>query len=107
MAHFLAQQRHAAGHTATLPAAEHQDLETDFAITGGNGVGVAMVSVHSQAATVAEGLVIVQGLLQSGLPLGGDLAFQLGFQVVQQSLSGAPPVRARAGIVPPFYNQTT
>ena len=30
----------------------------------------------------AEGLVVIQGLLEGGLPLGGDLAFQLGFQMV-------------------------
>ena len=72
MAHFLAQQRHTAGHTATLAAAEPRDLEADFAVTGGNGAGVAMVAMHGQAATVAEGLVIVQGLLQGGLELDGD-----------------------------------
>ena len=56
---------------------------------------------------VAKGLVIVQGLLEGGLELGRDLAFQLGFQAVQQSHSGASPVGGRAGIVPPFYNKTT
>ena len=92
VAHFRAQQRHAAGHAATLPAAEHGYLHADFAVAGGNGVGLAMMAMHGQAATVAEGLVIVQGLLEGGLELGGDLAFQLGFQVVQQSHSGASPV---------------
>ena len=92
MAHFIAQQRHAASHTTTLPAAEHGDLEADFAVTGGNGAGVAMVAMHGQAAMVAEGLVVIQGLLEGGLELGGDLAFQLGFQVVLQSHSGASPV---------------
>ena len=82
MAHFIAQQRHAAGHTATLPAAEHGYLHADFAVTGGNGAGVAMMAMHSQAAMVAKGLVVVQRLLQGGLELGGDLAFQLGFHVV-------------------------
>ena len=82
VAHFLAQQRHAAGHTTTLAAAEHRYLQADFAVVGGNGAGIATVSVHSQAATVAEGLVVIQGLLQGGLELGGNLAFQLGFQVV-------------------------
>ena len=82
MAHFLAQQRHAAGHTATLATAEHGDLQARFAITGGNGAGVAMMAMHGQAATVAEGLVVIQCLLQGGLQLSGDLAFQLGFQVV-------------------------
>ena len=82
VAHFLAQQRHAAGHAATLPAAEHGDMEADFAVAGGNGAGVAMVAMHGQAAMVAEGLVIVQGLLEGGLELSGDLAFQLGCQVV-------------------------
>ena len=63
MAHFLAQQRHAAGHTATLPAAEHGYLPADFAVAGGNGAGLAMMSVHSQAAMVTEeGLVVIQGL---------------------------------------------
>ena len=84
MAHFIAQQRHAASHTTTLPAAEHGDLEADFAVTGGNGAGVAMVTMHSQAALIAEGLVVIQGLLQSDLQLGG-----------------------KAGILPPPYNQTT
>ena len=107
MAHFLAQQRHAASHAPTLPAAEHRYLHADFAVTGGNGAGVAMVAMHGQAAMVADGLVVVQSLLQGGLELGGDLAFQLGFQVVQQSHSGASPVGGRAGIVPLFYNQTT
>ena len=92
MAHFCARQRHAAGHTATLPAAEHGYLQANFAVAGGNGAGVAMVSVHSQAALVAKGLVIIQCLLEGGLQLGGDLAFQLVFQVVQQSHSGASPV---------------
>ena len=82
MAHFLAQQRHAADHTTTLPAAEHRYLEANFAVAGGNGAGVALVALHDQAATVAEGLVVIQGLLEGGLRLGGDLAFQLGFQVV-------------------------
>ena len=41
-----------------------------------------MVAMHSQAAMVAKWLVIVQGLLECGLELDGDLAFQLGFQVV-------------------------
>ena len=85
MAHFIAQQRHAASHTTTLPAAEHGDLEADFAVTGGNGAGVAMMAVHGQAAMVAEGLVVIQGLLEGRLQSGGELAFQLGFQVVQQS----------------------
>ena len=107
MAHFIAQQRHAASHTTTLPAAEHGDLEADFAITGSNGAGVAMVAAHGQAAMIAEGLVVVQILLQGGLQLGGDSAFQLGFQMVQQSPSGASPVGSGAGIVPPSYNQTT
>ena len=97
MAHFLAQQRHAAGHTPTLPAAEHRDLQADFAVAGGNGAGITVVAMHGQAALLAEGLVIVQGLLQGGLELGGDLAFQLGFQVVQQSPSGASPV-GRSGL---------
>ena len=55
-------------------------------VAGGNGAGVAMVAMmvamHDQAATVAEGLVVIQGLLEGGLQLGGDSAFQLGFQVV-------------------------
>ena len=107
VSHFITQQRHTAGHTTTLPAAEHGYLQANFAVAGGNGAGVAMVSVHSQAAMVAERLVIIQGLLEGGLPLDGDLAFQLDFQVVQQSHSGASPVVGRAGIVPPSYNQTT
>ena len=85
VAHFLAQQRHAAGHATTLPAAEHGYLQADFAVAGGNGAGVAMMAVHGQAAMVAEGLVVIQGLLEGRLQLGGDLAFRLGFQVVQQS----------------------
>ena len=60
-------------------------LEADFAITGSNGAGVAMVAMHGQAALVAEGLVVVQGLLEGGLELGGDLAFQLGFQLRSSS----------------------
>ena len=107
MAHFLAQQRHTADHTTTLATAEHGDLQADFAIADGNGAGVAMVAMHGQATMVAKGLVVIQGLLQGGLELGGDLAFQLGFQVVQQPHSGASPVGGGSGIVPPFYNQTT
>ena len=75
----LAQQRHAAGHATALPAAEHGDLHTNFAVAGGNGSGVAMVAVHSQAATVAEGLVIVQGLLQGGLEFGRGFGVPVGF----------------------------
>ena len=56
---------------------------------------------------VAKRLVVVQGLLEGGLQLGGDLVFQLGFQVVQQSPSGASPVEIGVDIVLPFYNQTT
>ena len=82
VAYFLAQQRYAAGHTATLPAAEHRDLEADFAVAGGNGADVAMVAMHGQAALAAEGLAVIQGLLQAGLELDGDLAFQWGFQAV-------------------------
>ena len=107
MAHFIARQRHAAGRTATLPTAEHGDLQANFAVAGGNGPGITVVAMHSQAALLAEGLVIIQGLLQGGLQLGGDLAFQLGFQAVQQSHSGASPVEGGSGIVPSFYNQTT
>ena len=59
MAHFLARQRHAAGHAATRAAAEHGYLEANFAAAGGNGAGVVMVAMHGQAATVAEGLVVV------------------------------------------------
>ena len=54
----------------------------DFAIATGYGAGVAMVAMPGQAATVAEGLVVVQSSLEGGLQLGGDLAFQLGFQAV-------------------------
>ena len=67
-------------------------LQADFAVVGGNGAGITMVAMHSQAAMVAEGPVVIQGLLEGGLELGGDLAFQLGFQVVLQSHSGASPV---------------
>ena len=56
-----------------------------------------MVSVYSQAAMAAKRLVVVQGLLEGGLELSGDLAFQLGFQVVQQSHSGASPVGVVTG----------
>ena len=76
VAHFPAQQRHTAHHTATLAAAEHGDLQTDFAVVGGNGAGVAMAP--GQAAMVAEGLAAIQSLLQSGLQLGGDLAVPVG-----------------------------
>ena len=92
VAHFIAQQRHTAGHTATLAAAEHGDLPAGFAVAGGNGAGVAMVATHTQVALIAEGLVVIQDLLEGGLELGGDLAFQLGFHVVQRSHSGASPV---------------
>ena len=68
--HFIAQQRHTTGHTATPAAAEHGDLPADFAVAGGNGVGVAMVAMHSQAAMVADGLAIVPGLLEGGLAVG-------------------------------------
>ena len=78
VAHFPAQQRHTAHHMATLAAAEHGDLQTDFAVVGGNGAGVAMVSVHSQATLVAKWLVIIQGLLEGGLELGRDLAVPVG-----------------------------
>ena len=81
VAHFITQQRHAASHTATLAAAEHGDLEANFTVAGGNGAGVAVAAL-GRAALVAEGLVIVRGLLEGGLPMGWDLAFQLGFQVV-------------------------
>ena len=107
VAHFIARQRHTAGHTTTLAAAEHRHLPADFAVAGGNGAGITVVAMHSQAAMVAKWLVIVQGLLEGGLELDGDLAFQLGFQAVQQSPSGASPVGGKAGIAPPFYNQTT
>ena len=63
VAHFLARQRHAAGHAVTLAAAEHGDLPADFAVAGGNGAGITVVAMHGQAAMVAEGLVVVQGLL--------------------------------------------
>ena len=76
MAHFLAQQRHAAGHAATLAAAEHGYLQADFAVAGGNGAGVAMAAMSVQAALVRERLAVVQGLLEGGLQLGKDLAFQ-------------------------------
>ena len=65
VAHFVAQQRHAAGHAATLPAAEHGDLQANFAVSGSNGAGVAMMAVHGQAALVAKGLVVIQGLLEA------------------------------------------
>ena len=71
VAHFIAQQRHAAGHATTLAAAEHGDLPADFAVAGGNGASVAMVAMHGWAAMGAGGLVVVQGLLQSCLQLGG------------------------------------
>ena len=41
-----------------------------------------MVAVPSQAALAAKWLAIVPGLLEGGLELGGDLAFQLGFHMV-------------------------
>ena len=72
----------AAGYTTILPAAEHGYLQADFAVAGGNGASIAMVAMPGQPAMVAEGLVVVQGSLEGGLQLGGDLAFQLGFQVV-------------------------
>ena len=83
MAHFLAQQRHAARHTATPAATEHGDLEADFSVAGGNGAGITVVAMHGQAAMVAKGAGSRPGLLEGGLELGGDLAFQLGFQVGQ------------------------
>ena len=87
-AHFIAQQRHTAGHAVTLAVAEHGDLQTDFAVAGGNGAGITMVAMHTQAALLAEGLVVIQGLLEGGLQLDRDLAFQ----VVLQSHSGASPM---------------
>ena len=104
---FIARQRHTASHAATLLAAEHRYLHADFAVAGGNGADMAMVAALDQAALVAEGLVVIRGLLEGGLQLGGDLAFQLGCQMVQRSHSGASPVGGGSGIVPPFYNQTT
>ena len=74
VAHFRAQQRHAAGHATTLAAAEHGYLQAHFAVAGGNGAGVAMAAMHGQAATVAEGLVVVQCSLQGGLEWGGYFA---------------------------------
>ena len=56
-----------------------------------------MVAVYSQAAMVAERLVVVHGLLKGCLQLGGDWASQLDFQVVQQSHSGASPVGVVTG----------
>ena len=41
-----------------------------------------MVVILGQVAMAAEWLVVIQGLLEGGLPLGGGLAFQLGFQMV-------------------------
>ena len=70
MAHFIAQQRHTAGHTTTLTAAEHGYLQADFAVTGGNGAGVAMVAAPVQAALVAKGLVVIQSLLVELLAVG-------------------------------------
>ena len=63
VAHFIAQQRHAAHHAVTLAATEHGDLPANFAVAGGNGAGVAMVAMPGQVAMVAEGLVVIQGLL--------------------------------------------
>ena len=82
MAHFLARKRHTAGHTATLAAAEHGYLSANFAVAGGNGAGAAMVAMPGQAAMVAKGLVVIQGLLEGGLQLGRDLALQLDFLAV-------------------------
>ena len=79
MAHFSGQQRHSAGHAATLAAAEHRYLQADFAVTGGNGAGVAMAAMHSQAALVAEGLVVIQGLLEGGLAVGWEFGVPVGF----------------------------
>ena len=47
---FLAQQCHTAYHMATLAAAEHGDLQANFAIVSGNGAGVAMAAAPGQAA---------------------------------------------------------
>ena len=79
MAHFIAQQRHAASHTATLPAAEHGYPHADFAITGGNGAGITMVAMHGQAAVVAKGLVVVQSLLEGELAVGPGFGVPVGF----------------------------
>ena len=49
---------------------------------------------------IAERLVIIQGLLQGGLELDGDLAFQLGFQVVQQSPGCTSPVGLGRALYP-------
>ena len=83
VAHFLAQQGHVARHTATPAATEHGDLEADFSVAGGNGAGITVVAMHGQAAMVAKGLVSSRACWRVGLELGGDLAFQLGFQVGQ------------------------
>ena len=77
MAHFIAQQRHTAGHAATLAVAEHGDLPAGFAVAGGNGAGVTMVAMHTQAALIAEGLVVIQDLLEGCLQLDRDLAFRM------------------------------
>ena len=99
-AHFVARQRHTAGHTTTLAATEHGDLPADFAVAGGNGAGVAMVAMHTQAALLAEGLIVIQDLLERCLQLDRDLAFQ----VVLQSHSDASPGEGGVDIVPPSYN---
>ena len=79
VAQFIARQRHTAGYAATLAAAEHEELPADFAVAGGNGAGVTMVAMHGQAATVAEGLVVIRGLLEGGLQVGRGFGTPVGF----------------------------
>ena len=46
---------------------------------GSNGAGVAMVAAPGQAATVAEGLVVIQGLLEGGLGAGQGFGVPVGY----------------------------
>ena len=47
-----------------------------------------MVAEHCRLAVGTDWVVVVQRLLEGGLKLRRDLAFQLDFQVIQQSYRG-------------------
>ena len=73
-------------------------LTRNRAVMSGDGMGVVMMPIHRQAAVRAEGLVIIQSLLQRRLQPDGHLLLQPGFQITKQSHSNAPPADCRPNI---------
>ena len=75
----------AAGHTTILPAAEHRDLEADFAVAGGNGAGITVVAALGRAGCAIIGASLLSG---GAVLILNEITAAVSSQLDQQSALG-------------------